>query len=124
IIESRGFKINGVSASATAAKQLQADSGIESTTLQAYLLENRRFLESNADRDMAISELKRSPDFRPSVLIVDEGSFVDTLRFNQLLQIAEATETRLVLSGDRKQLESVDAGKPFAQAQDHWAEKA
>lgn len=124
IIESRGFRVNGVSASATAAKQLQADSGIESTTLQAYLLENRHFLERNADRDLAISELKRSPDFRPSVLIVDEGSFVDTLRFNELLQIAEATETRLVLSGDRKQLESVDAGKPFAQAQDHRAEKA
>lgn len=124
VIESRGFRVNGVSASATAAKQLQADSGIESTTLQAYLLENRRFLESNKDRDLAISELKRSPDFSPSVLIVDEGSFVDTLRFNELLQIAGATETRLVLSGDRKQLEAVDAGKPFAQAQDHRAETA
>ena len=51
--------------------------------------------------------------------MVDEGSLASTVQARDLLRIA-ATRLRMprvVLVGDAKQLDAVDAGKPFAQLQ-------
>ena len=56
--------------------------------------------------------------FRKTVLVVDEGSLASTVQARDLLRIAAAIRIpRVVLVGDRKQLDAVDAGKPFAQLQ-------
>ena len=53
-----------------------------------------------------------------TVLVVDEGSFASTLQARDLLRVAGALRIpRVVLVGDAKQLDAVDAGKPFAQLQ-------
>ena len=56
--------------------------------------------------------------FRKTVLVVDEGSLASTVQARDLLRIAAAIRIpRVVLVGDEKQLDAVDAGKPFAQLQ-------
>ena len=52
------------------------------------------------------------------MLVIDEGSLASTVQARDLLRIAsELRVPKLVLVGDAKQLEAVDAGKPFAQLQ-------
>ena len=52
------------------------------------------------------------------MLVVDEGSLASTLQARDLLRIANTLRIpRVVLVGDEKQLDAVDAGKPFAQLQ-------
>jgi len=49
---------------------------------------------------------------------VDEGSLASTVQARDLLRIADTLRIpRVVLVGDEKQLDAVDAGKPFAQLQ-------
>ena len=56
--------------------------------------------------------------FAKTVLVVDEGSLASTVQARDLLRIAnELRIPRVVLVGDAKQLDAVDAGKPFAQLQ-------
>ena len=55
---------------------------------------------------------------RKTILVVDEGSLASTVQARDLLRIAsELRIPRVVLIGDAKQLDAVDAGKPFAQLQ-------
>ena len=52
------------------------------------------------------------------MLVVDEGSLASTVQARDLLRIADALRIpRVVLVGDAKQLDAVDAGKPFHQLQ-------
>ena len=56
--------------------------------------------------------------FAKTILVVDEGSLASTVQARDLLRIAnEFRIPRVVLVGDAKQLDAVDAGKPFAQLQ-------
>ena len=56
--------------------------------------------------------------FAKTILVVDEGSLASTVQARDLLRIANAFRIpRVVLVGDAKQLDAVDAGKPFAQLQ-------
>ena len=56
--------------------------------------------------------------FAKTVLVVDEGSLASTVQARDLLRIANVLRIpRVVLVGDSKQLDAVDAGKPFAQLQ-------
>ncbi|MXW20051.1 MAG: AAA family ATPase [Gammaproteobacteria bacterium] len=57
--------------------------------------------------------------FAKTVLVVDEGSLASTVQARNLLRIASVLRMpRVVLVGDSKQLDAVDAGKSFAQLQD------
>ena len=56
--------------------------------------------------------------FAKTILVVDEGSLASTVQARDLLRIAnEVRIPRVVLVGDAKQLDAVDAGTPFAQPQ-------
>ena len=53
-----------------------------------------------------------------TALVVDEGSLASTREVRELLKITDVLRLpRVVLVGDAKQLDAVDAGKPFAQLQ-------
>ena len=63
-------------------------------------------------------EREMRSSFAKTALIVDEGSLASTVQTRDLLRIADALRIpRVVLVGDEKQLDAVDAGKPFAQLQ-------
>ena len=56
--------------------------------------------------------------FAKTVLVVDEGSLASTVQARDLLRVADRLRIpRVVLVGDEKQLDAVDAGKPFAKLQ-------
>ncbi len=110
-----GYRTIGVAPSASAARTLAAEAGIETETLQRFLARNAGIAEGRLTRKGA-REMRAA--FRKTVLVVDEGSLASTVQARDLLRIAAAIRIpRLVLVGDRKQLDAVDAGKPFAQLQ-------
>ena len=115
LLERRGFRVKGLAPSASAAQTLAAESAIESETLQRFLARNAGVaagrLTAKGERDMRAA-------FKKTVLVVDEGSLASTVQTRNLLRIArELRLPRVVLVGDGKQLDAVDAGKPFVQLQ-------
>ena len=110
-----GHRMIGVAPSASAARTLAAEAGIETETLQRFLARNAGVAEGRLTRKGA-RDMRAA--FRKTVLVVDEGSLASTVQARDLLRIAVAIRIpRVVLVGDRKQLDAVDAGKPFAQLQ-------
>ena len=110
-----GYRTIGAAPSASAARTLASEAGIETETLQRFLARNAGIAEGRLTRKGA-REMRAA--FRKTVLVVDEGSLASTVQARDLLRIAAAIRIpRVVLVGDKKQLDAVDAGKPFAQLQ-------
>ena len=115
LAEKSGYRMTGLAPSASAVKTLSAEAGIGSETLQRFLARNAGVAEG---RLTARGEREMRAAFRKTVLVVDEGSLASTVQARDLLRIANALRVpRVVLVGDEKQLDAVDAGKPFAQLQ-------
>ena len=115
LLEKRGFEVRGLAPSASAARTLDAEAGIASETLQGFLARNAGVAEGRLSRR---GERVMKDQFRKTVLVVDEGSLASTVQARDLLRIADTLRIpRVVLVGDEKQLDAVDAGKPFAQLQ-------
>ena len=110
-----GYRMVGLAPSASAARTLGSEAGIESETLQRFLARNAGVAEGRLTRR---GERELRAAFRKTVLVVDEGSLASTVQARDLLKIANRLRIpRVVLVGDEKQLGAVDAGKPFAQLQ-------
>ena len=115
LLEKKGYTVRGLAPSASAARTLAAEAGIESETLQRFLARYTGVAEGRMTRK-GQKEMRSS--FAKTALVVDEGSLASTVQARDLLRIADALRIpRVVLVGDEKQLEAVDAGKPFAQLQ-------
>jgi len=115
LAEKSGHRVIGLAPSASAARTLGAEAGIESETLQRFLARNAGVAEGRLTRR---AERGMRAAFRKTVLVVDEGSLASTVQARDLLRIANTLRIlRVVLVGDEKQLDAVDAGKPFAQLQ-------
>lgn len=96
--EAAGFKVIGTALAAKAAQGLQEGSGIQSTHIHRLLYEiknGRRTLNEQ------------------TVLVIDESGMVGTRMMEELVSLTERTQTKLVLVGDHKQLQAIDAGAPF-----------
>ena len=115
LLEKRGYEVRGLAPSASAARTLEAEAGIESETLQRFLARNAGVADGRLTRQ---AEEKMRAAWRRTALVVDEGSLASTREVRELFRIAEVLRLpRVVLVGDEKQLDAVDAGKPFAQLQ-------
>ena len=115
LAEKKGWRVVGLAPSASAVRTLEAESGIKSETLQRFLARNEGLTEGRLTKGAA---KKMRAAFSKTVLVVDEGSLASTAQARDLLRIAGVLRVpKLVLVGDAKQLEAVDAGKPFAQLQ-------
>ena len=113
----KGYRMAGLAPSASAVQTLASEAGIESETLQMIPRAQRRRRRGAAHEERARSEMRAA--FAKTILVVDEGSLASTVQARDLLRIAnELRIPRVVLVGDAKQLDAVDAGKPFAQLQD------
>ena len=110
---SRGYRTVGLAPSASAAKTLAGESGIESETLQRYLARHDGIAHG---RGTAAGLRKLRAANAKTVLVVDESSLASSEQMRNLLRIATALRLpRVVLVGDEKQLGAVEAGKPFEQ---------
>ena len=115
LAEKKGWRLAGLAPSASAVKTLASEAGIESETLQGFLARNTGVAEGRLTRK---GERRMRAAFARTILVVDEGSLASTVQARDLLRVANAFRIpRVVLVGDAKQLDAVDAGKPFAQLQ-------
>ena len=93
-----GFEIHGAALNGQAAKGLEQGTGITSGTLHSMLwnLENGR---------LKLHE--------KSVLVIDEAAMVGTRQMRRVVEATERAGARLVIVGDARQLQPIEAGGPF-----------
>jgi len=97
--ECEGYQVIGLAPTSRAAHKL-AESGIESHTLQRQLIRNE------------------SPnDGHKRLYVIDESSLTGTKQINEFFHRLQ-TSDRVLLVGDTRQHEAVEAGKPYKQLQD------
>jgi ATP-dependent exoDNAse (exonuclease V) alpha subunit len=102
-----GYAVAGFAPTARAAHQLREAAGISADTLQAYLaMGTREQAQTNPD-DTANRRL----------FLVDESSLTSTQQMKEFLDRL-GPQDRVLLIGDTRQHQAVDAGKPFEQLQD------
>ena len=97
--EHEDYKVFGLAPTSRAAQKL-AESGIESGTLQRHLVHG----------EQPDGEQKR-------LYILDESSLASTKQMNELLHRLQEGD-RVLLVGDKRQHEAVDAGRPYRQLQE------
>ena len=97
--EHEGYKVFGLAPTSRAAQKL-AESGIESGTLQRHL---------------ARGEQPNGGEKR--LYVLDESSLASTKQMNELLHRLDGGD-RVLLVGDKRQHEAVEAGRPYRQLQE------
>ena len=97
--EHEGYRVFGLAPTSRAAQRL-AESGIESGTLQRHL----------ARGEEPDGEEKR-------LYVLDESSLAGTKQMNELLHRLDGGD-RVLLVGDKRQHEAVEAGRPYRQLQE------
>lgn len=135
IWEAEGFKVMGTAIAGKAAQGLREGSGIESTTIAKLLKDLDRSavrIETNSRKlfpkapawsplkDITAPKLSlsiRSDLLRldsKTILVVDEAGMVPTATMKALTDACAKVGAKLVLVGDARQLQPIDAGGPFA----------
>ncbi|MGO8756663.1 MAG: MobF family relaxase [Terracidiphilus sp.] len=95
----QGYKVEGFAPTSRAAQKL-ADAGMETSTLQKHLARGQQ------------------PDTGERRLyVLDESSLASTKQMHEFVNRLHPND-RVLLVGDRRQHEAVEAGRPFAQLQD------
>jgi len=97
--EAEGYRVEGFAPTSRAAQKL-SESGMETSTLQKHLVRGQQ----------ADTGEKR-------FYVLDESSLASTRHLHEFLDRLHAND-RVLLVGDRRQHEAVEAGRPFAQLQD------
>jgi len=97
--ESQGYSVEGLAPTSRAARQL-AESGVEAGTLQGFLARGT---------DPEAAEERR-------LYFVDESSLASTNQIREFLNRLGAQD-RVILIGDTRQHQGVEAGRPFEQLQ-------
>jgi conjugative relaxase-like TrwC/TraI family protein len=98
--ESQGYQVEGFAPTSRAARQLR-ESGIEAGTLQGFLARGQ--------------DQERGPEQR-RFYFIDESSLASTSQMREFLQRL-GPQDRVLLIGDTRQHQGVEAGRPFEQLQ-------
>ena len=96
--EQQGYQVEGFAPTTRAAKLLE-ESGIQSRTLQKFLTAGRA---------------EASPDAKPRFFVLDESSLASTRQVHEFFSRLGETD-RVLLVGDARQHQAVEAGRPFEQ---------
>ncbi len=97
--EEARIPVAGVALAARAALELRNGAGIPATTIDRFLLDVQR-----PGGELPIG----------GVLVVDEAGMVGTRMLARVMDLAAASDTKVVLVGDHHQLPEIDAGGAFA----------
>lgn len=100
-----GYNVIGAALSGKAAEGLQEGAAIKSQTLHSLLFE--------LNRDPLTNEPPKRRLTNKDVLIIDEAGMVGSRQMSQLLEKAGEAGAKVVLVGDSKQLQPIDAGGSF-----------
>ncbi|MGI9069797.1 MAG: MobF family relaxase [Bryobacteraceae bacterium] len=99
LAEQAGYKAQGLAPTSRAVKGLQ-EAGMDATTLQMHAIDRRQ-----------------SEDTRPRMYFVDESSLVASKQMREFLESIRPQD-RVLLIGDTKQHQSIEAGRIFGQLQE------
>ncbi len=100
-IEQNGKKLLGFAPSANASRGVLKDKGFEDADTIAALLQKEELQQAT----------------RNNVMLIDEAGMVGLQDMNQIFEIAQQYNSRIILSGDPKQHNSVNAGDTLRQLQ-------
>ena len=100
VAEQEGYEVRGFAPTTRATKQL-AESGIKSETLQKF-----------------ISRREEAPANHNRLFVLDESSLASTRNLHKFFSRLEAQD-KVLLVGDSRQHQAVEAGTPFEQFQKH-----
>ena len=103
--EREGYKVEGFAPTSRAAQKL-AEAGIESSTLQRHLMRS-----------------EEPYDGQKRLYVLDESSLASSKQMNEFLHRLKAND-RVLLVGDTRQHEAVEAGRPYQQLQEAGIETA
>ena len=110
IFREEGKKILGLSPTGVATRNLSTVGDIESMTLQRFLLKYDGVANGRGTKQ---GRIEMQQKFKDIVVLVDESSMISTAQMKDLLTISSELKFKLILVGDRRQLDSVEAGVPF-----------
>ncbi len=114
IAEKQGYEVVGLAPSHRAVQELSS-AGIAANTLQSFLAKNEGVAAGRIS-DGALRAMQK--DYAGKIIVVDEASMIGTAQMHDLLTIVNRVEAaKLVLVGDVKQLDAVEAGSPFRSLQ-------
>jgi conjugative relaxase-like TrwC/TraI family protein len=118
-----GYRVVGLALSAAAAANLKRGAQIESETIALRLLQLKGGFASHHKQQLKrFFAGKRTYAYRGSsfrldrktVVVVDEAGMVGTRQLAELVKHVKKAGAKLVLVGDRRQLQPIDGGGPFA----------
>lgn len=95
--EMEGYEVKGIALAGKAAEGLQTGSGIESSTIASFLME----------------QAKGKRLTQRTVLVCDEAGMVSTRQLAKIVSLVEGAGAKLILVGDAKQLQSIEVGGAF-----------
>ena len=105
--EAEGVRVTGAALAGKAARELEEGSGIEARTLASL----ERSWSAGFDR------LERG-----DVLVVDEAGMVGSAQMARVMERVEEAGAKLVLVGDERQLQPIEAGAAFRNVKERVAE--
>ena len=100
VAEKEGYQVRGFAPTTRAAKQL-GESGIQTETLQKFLCRRQ---ETKAEKRL---------------FVLDESSLASTRQIHDFFARLNTATDKVLLVGDVRQHQAVDAGSPFEQLQKH-----
>jgi conjugative relaxase-like TrwC/TraI family protein len=114
VAQESGYRLIGLAPSSAAAITLEKEAGIASQTMHKFLFKYNGLIHDRGTEEGRVTMRK---DMKNTLVIVDESSLASTGQMNALLKVSKALDFKVVLVGDTKQLNAVEAGKPFYQLQ-------
>lgn len=109
-----GEKYSGLAPTASASKTIEEKAKIESFTIHSFLMRYQGYIEGRGSNSLKTMQ----QEFKKAIIFVDEASLISTTMMHRLLTLQDKFGFRIILTGDTRQLGSVEAGKPFEQMLD------
>lgn len=126
--------IIALSKAGAAAKKLGDEIGVQARTIDKFVIDYERKKKllskpgplSGKDQKFLrsvkyLDNLVGTPE-KPALIIVDEASMAGDFDVNRLCKIADATNAKIILTGDMYQLPGVSAGETFRKFQEQGME--
>ena len=114
--KSEGRQVLGLAQANTMVEMLKSEAGIEAQTVSSFV--NQHLRAALAGHGAAFEASRAA--LKDTMLVLDEASLVANKPMNDLVTIANRLGLdRLVMIGDRAQLQPIDAGKAFTLIQQH-----
>lgn len=103
IAHSAGIEVRAMGFTGKAAAELEAKTGISTTTVDRALIDVKKTLPTN----------------NPKLWIVDEHSMLSSRKYNEIAKLAVQHNATVISVGDLKQKAAIEAGQPVRDIQDH-----